>query len=70
MNRPSIAKPLIEARQIARDHGLHMKEKPLAPGTTHYYVYRKLADGHLTFLGKRGTPAGVRALVVRLASIR
>lgn len=59
---------LIEARRIAKAHDLVMIEKPLTAGKTSYIVFRKLPDGRTTFLGKRGTPEGVRAYVARLAN--
>jgi len=68
MTRHSPAQQLKEARQIAADHGLFVKDKALRPGITHWYVYRKLPDGHLTFLGKRGSPEGLRAYVARLTN--
>jgi hypothetical protein len=68
MTRHSPAQQLTEARQIAKDHGMVLFEKPIEPGKTSYIVYRKLPDGRKTFLGKRGTPEGVRAYVARLAN--
>ena len=70
MTRHTPLQQLIEARQIAKDHGLLVKDKVLCPGRTHYYVYRKLPDGHLTFLGKRGSPEGVRAYVAKVTNFR
>lgn len=68
MTRHSAAQQLIEARQIASDHGLVVSEKSTAPGKTSYLVYRKLPDGRKTFLGKRGSPEGVRAYVAKVAN--
>lgn len=70
MTRHSPAQQLKEARQIARDHALLLVEKPIEPGKTSYIVYRPLSDGRKTFLGKRGTPAGIRAYVSKLAGFR
>lgn len=68
MTRHSAAQQLVEARQIAKDHGLVLFEKSTAPGKTIYIVKRKLPDGRTTFLGQRGTPEGVRAYVAKLAN--
>jgi len=68
MTRHSPAQQLKEARQIARDHGLVLFEKPIEPGKTIYIVYRMLPNGRKTFLGKRGTPEGARAYVAELAN--
>lgn len=68
MTRHSPHQQLVEARQIAKDHGLVLFEKSIEPGKTSYIVYRKLPDGRKTFLGKRGTPEGVRAYVAKLAN--
>lgn len=68
MTRYSPNQQLIEARQIAKDHGLVLLEKPVEPGKTSYIVYRKLPDGRKTFLGKRGTPESVRAYVAKLTN--
>ena len=70
MKRHSPLQQLKEARQIAKDHGLLLIEKPIEPGKTSYIVYRKLPDGRKTFLGKRGTPEGARAYVAKAASFR
>lgn len=67
MTRHSPHQQLVEARQIAKDHGLVLFEKAIEPGKTSYIVYRKLPDGRKTFLGKRGTPEGIRAYVAKLA---
>ena len=67
MTRHTPMQQLIEARQIAKDHGMVLFEKPIEPGKTSYLVYRLLPDGRKTFLGKRGTPEGARAYVARLA---
>lgn len=66
MIRHSAAQQLVEARQIARDHGLVLCEKPIEPGKTSYIVFRRLPQGRKTFLGKRGTPEGVRAYIAKL----
>ena len=68
MTRHSPHQQLVEARQIARDHGLVLFEKSVEPGKTSYIVYRILPDGRKTFLGKRGSPAGVRAYIAKLAN--
>jgi len=68
MTRHSPAQQLIEARQIARDHGLLVLDCKVAPGKSEYVVYRTLPDGRRTRLGKRGTPEGVRAYVAKLAN--
>lgn len=70
MTRHSPAQQLTEARQIARDHRLLLIEKPVEPGKTSYIVYRPLPNGRKTFLGKRGTPEGIRAYVARLTNFR
>lgn len=67
MTRPAC--PLKAARRIARDHGLLLIEKPIDPGKCTFFVYRLLDNGLKTFLGKRGTPEGIRAYVARLAKI-
>lgn len=67
MTRHSPAQQLIEARQIAKDHGLILSEKSLEPGKTEYRVYRKLPSGRPAYLGRRSTPEAVRAYVARLA---
>lgn len=67
MTRHSPARQLAEARQIARDHGLLLIEKPIEPGKCSYILYRLLERGRKTFLGKRGTPEGIRAYVARVA---
>lgn len=56
----------VEARRLAAKAGLVMFEKPVPAGTM-FHVHRRLPDGRTTFLGKRGTPEGVRAFVARLA---
>lgn len=68
MTRHSAAQQLIEARQIAKDHGLLVIDCPVEPGKTDYVVYRRLPDGRKSSLGKRGTPEGVRAYVAKLAN--
>lgn len=68
MTRHSAAQQLVEARQIAKDHGLILFEKLVCPGKTLYIIKRKLPDGRTTFLGKRATPEGVRAYVAKLAN--
>ena len=68
MTRHSAAQQLKEARQIAKDHGLVLFEKSIEPGKTEYSVCRPLPDGRKSWLGKRSTPEGVRALVVRLTN--
>ena len=62
-------RPLVEARRIARDGGLLVVDKGGYPAPIHY-IYRKLPDGRLSFLGKRGTAAGLRAYVARLVKTR
>lgn len=57
---------MIDARRMARRAGLLLIEKP---GPI-WYIYRPLADGTKTFLGKRGKPRGVLAYVERLAAIK
>jgi len=68
MTRHSAAQQLIEARQIAKDHGLLVIDCPVQPGKTDYVVYRKLPDGSRTRLGKRASPEGLRAYVAKLAN--
>jgi hypothetical protein len=57
---------LVEARRLARNAALLLIEKP---GPI-WYIYRPLPDGRKTFLGKRGTPEGARALVAKVAHCR
>lgn len=68
MTRHSPAQKLIEARQIARDHGLVLIEKSIEPGKTSYIVYRKLPTGRLALIGKRSTPEATRAYVAKIAN--
>ena len=70
MTRHSPLQQLKEAKQIAKDHGMVLFEKPIEPGKTSYIVSRKLPDGRKTFLGKRGTPEAIRAFVAKLANFR
>lgn len=68
MTRHSAHQQLVEARQIARDHGLLVIDVKAAAGKTEHVVYRQLPDGRRTRLGKRGTPEGLRAYVCKLAN--
>ena len=54
----------IEARRIAKAAGLVIFE---TDGV--FQVVRKLPDGRTARLGKRRTPAGLRAYVCKLASL-
>lgn len=53
MTRHSAAQQLVEARQIAKDHGLVLSEKSDAPGKTRYLLYRKLPNGQVAYIGQR-----------------
>jgi len=68
MTRHSAAQQLVEARQIAKDHGLKVIDCKTAPDKTDYVVYRVLPDGHDTRLGKRSSPQGLRKWVAKLAN--
>lgn len=63
------ARELAEARRISRASNLLLKEKLVDEDRVSYIVYRILPDGRLTFVGKRGSPAGIRAFVARLARL-
>ena len=68
MSAVTPGKIMVEARQIARDASLLLIEKP-GQGRTMYHIYRPLPDGRKSFIGKRGTPAGVHAYLKKLTSI-
>lgn len=63
------ARQLREARQIAAEHGLVVFEKSPSPGQTDYIVVRKLPDGRVTRLGKRGTVGALCAYIARLTRV-
>lgn len=57
---------LKEAKIIARDHGLFVVEKPERDGVR-YLLYRAQTPVN-TCIGRRSTPAGIRALVCKVAN--
>lgn len=66
--RHSALQQLKEAKQIARDHGLFVAEKPDPRGQTAYVLYRHMPAGPNVFVGKRNTPEAIRALVCKTAN--
>lgn len=68
MRQSSGLQQLKEAKQIARDHGLFVVEKPATPGQTNYIVYRHLPNGRNSRLGVRKTVAQLIRFVSRLAT--
>lgn len=68
MTRHSAAQQLIEARQIAKEHGLLVVDCPVEPGKTDYVVYRRLPDGRKSRLGKRTDPVRLRQYVAKLTN--
>lgn len=58
---------LKEAKQIARDHGLFVVEKQDGRGKTAYLRYRENRPAN-TYIGRRSSPAGIRALVCKAAN--
>ncbi len=55
-----------EAKQIAKDHGLFVVEKPDAKGIR-YLLYRA-QHPHNVCVGRSGSPQGIRDLVCRVAN--
>ena len=68
MASPTPQQQLDEARQIAKDHGLFFAEKRIGARTA-YLLFRRTPVGKV-FLGKRGSPAGIRGFVAQAASTR
>lgn len=68
MTRHSGHQQLVEARQIARDHGLLVIDVKASAGKTEHVVYRLIPGGQRIRLGKRATAEGLRAYVCKLAS--
>lgn len=67
MTRPRTPLQLVkEAKQIARDHQLFVVEKPDAKGIA-YLLYREQQPTN-TFIGRRRSPEGIRALVCKVAN--
>lgn len=62
--RHSAAQQLHEAKQIARDHGCVVFERPDTAGRTAYLLYR-LVGVRRVFVGKRTSPEGIRRLVCK-----
>ena len=65
--RHSPLQQLKEAKQIARDHGLFVIEKPDGRGNTAYLLYREHRPGNV-YIGRRNTPEGIRRLVCKAAN--
>ena len=61
--RHSSLQQLKEAKQIALDHGCFVVEKPGTHGMR-YLLYRK-THPHNTYIGQRGSPEALRALVCK-----
>lgn len=57
-----------EARQIAKDTNLFITEKQVG-ARTDYFLYRKTPTGPV-YIGKRGSPEGIRSFVVNVAGFR
>ncbi len=55
-----------EAKQIARDHGLRVVERPTKDGID-FVLYRNLPGGDDVRIGKRSSPAGIRKYVADVA---
>ena len=66
--RHSARQQLIEAKQIARDHGCFVVERPGQRGTR-YLLYRQMHPDNI-YLGQRSTPESLRALVCRVTNFR
>lgn len=69
MRRHTPMQQLKEAKQIARDHGLFVVEKTDCRGTTRYLLYRAL-EPRAAFIGRRGSPEDIRALVCQVTNFR
>jgi len=64
---------VVEAKQIAADHGLVVAEKSTMTKTgpkTWWCVYRKLPYAGVTWLGDRRSPHGLRSLVCNASGFR
>lgn len=67
--RHSPLQQLIEAKQIARDHGCFVVERATSVGIR-YLLYRENKHGTNTFLGQRSSCEAIRALVCRVTGFR
>jgi len=66
--RHSPLQQLKEAKQIARDHGCFVVEKPGARGTR-YLLYRQQQPDNV-YIGQRSSPEGIRELVCKATNFR
>lgn len=57
-----------EAKQIAKDHHLIISEKKIGDRTD-YLLFRCSPSGNI-FIGKRGSPEGIRSFVAKAANFR
>ena len=68
MKRHSDAQKLWEAKTIAREHGMFVVEKPIAPGECRYLVYRCVTPKNQC-LGTRASIAGLLPFVRKCAGV-
>lgn len=67
--RHSPLQQLIEAKQIALDHGCFVVERRTPKGPR-YLLYRSNPHGNNVYIGQRATCEAIRALVCRATNFR
>lgn len=67
--RHSPLQQLIEAKQIARDHGYFVVERAAKNGVR-YLLYRQNRFGANTYIGQRASCEAIRALVCRVTNFQ